>query len=838
MTLAKEESRDLWSFLALERFLQDIRYAFRMFAANPGFTAVAALSLALGIGGNAAVFSFVNALLIRPLSYLEPDRLIRITEFYPKAAFVVFQEQSRTMDVARVSPGSEFNLTGDGEAVRLFGSEVSANFFAVLGAPVERGRGFEPGEDRPGKDAVVILSHALWVNTFGADPEIIGRAITLNEMSRTVVGVMPPGFSYPSPRIQFWVPTRIDPSRWMDDYWGGEFTPVIGRLRPGATIEQAQSEIPDLVRQIRGLFPFPMKRDWNEGATAIPLREDVVGDVRGKLLLLLSSVGIVLLIACANVASLLLSRATVRRKEMALRTALGAGRARIFRQLLTESVLLSLIGGGLGVFLGTAALSVFRSVLPESTPGMADAAIDIHVLGFAAGLAVLTGVVFGLAPALSAAQVDLTAAIKTGSQRSTGQGWTNLRSWLIAGEIALTVVLVVAAGLLSKTLYMLMQVDPGFRPEHILTIRINPNQSLCREPAACLALYEELIRRAREIPGVSDAAAANTVPMDGKFELSAVPVDVENHPKHTDFPAPMFWAGSITPGYLQMMGIRLLAGRGFTEADRAGASGVLLITPSTARRFWPGQDPVGKHIKMAWESKWRTVVGVVDEVRQHDLTGESPDWITGAIYMPYSQATSAGYEQNLNSISSQMNPLMPASMNLLVKTSADPVLVGRELRTLAIERNPNVPVSEVQTLEAIVSSSVANRRSIMSLFLSFGVVAILLAAVGMYGLVSYTVSQRTYEIGVRMAMGATKGNVVAMILTQSLRVALPGIAAGVVVAIVLSRFLSSLLYGVAATDPFTFGAVTLLLLCTAMAASGVPAWRAAQIDPTKSLRVD
>jgi putative ABC transport system permease protein len=702
---------------------------------------------------------------------------------------------------------------------------VSANLFSVLGAPAEHGRGFEPGEDRPGKDAVVLLSHALWSTKFGSDPQILGRMITLDGMSRKIVGVMPPGFSYPSARAQLWVPARLDPGMWMNDYWGGEFTPLIGRLRPGATIAQAQTEIPALVSQIRTMFPFPMKRDWAEGATAIPLQEDIVGDVRGKLLLLLSSVGIVLLIACANVASLLLSRATVRRKEMALRTALGAGRGRIFRQLLTESILLAIIGGGLGVLLGTAAVSIFRSVLPQNMPGMADVAVDLHVLGFAAGLALLTGMMFGMAPALSAVQIDLADSIKTGSQRHTAQGWTKFRSWLIAGEIALTVVLVVAAGLLTKTLHALYQVDPGFRPEHILTIRITPNQSLCSEPAACIAHYDELIRRARDIPGVSEVAIANTIPMDGKFELSALPVDVEGHTKGTEFPAPMFWTGSITPEYLRMMGIRLLAGRGFTEADGADSSGVLLITPSTANRFWPGEDPIGKQIKLAWEGQWRTVVGVVDEVRQYDLTGDSPDWITGAIYMPYPQSVQNGRQP-------------PAAMNLLVKTSADPARIGRELRSLATSQNPNVPVSEVQTMEAIVSASVADQRSTMGLFISFGVAAILLAAIGIYGLVSYSVSQRTYEIGVRMAMGATKSNVVALILTQSLRVALPGIAAGIVAAFALSRFLSSLLYGVASTDPLTFLAVSALLLGIALAASGVPAWRAAQIDPTKSLRVD
>jgi len=824
MTVAREDSREMWSFLMLERLWQDGRYALRMFRKNPVFTFVAATSLALGIGGNAAVFSFVNTLLIRPLPYPEPDRLVRITEVYPKAAFAVFREQSHAMDVASVSPGSEFNLTGQGEAVRLFGSPISVNLFSVLGARVAAGRWFERGEDQPGRDGVVILSHSLWSAKFGADPQVLGRMITLNGMSRQLVGVMPSGFSYPSATVQLWIPSRLDPSI-MPDYWGGEFTPLIGRLRPSASMEQARSEIPALVSQIRKMFPFPMKRDWNAGATAISLREDVVGDARGKLFVLLSSVGIVLLIACANVASLLLSRATARRREIALRAALGAGRARILRQLLTESILLSVIGGGLGVLLATTALSVIRSVLPPGTPGVANAIIDLQVLGFSATLAVVTGLAFGLAPALSIAKVDLAQSIKTGSQRSTTHAWAQLRSWLIAGEVALTVVLVVAAGLLIKTLYVLSQVNPGFRPEQILTIRMAPNQSLCKERAACIALYGQVVRRAREMTGVSDAAVANTLPMDGRFGSSTIPVDVEGHPKTADFPAPVFWAGAVSPNYLSMMRIPLLAGRAFTDADGPQSAGVLLISASTARRFWPGENAVGKHIKPVFDQQWRTVVGVVGDVRQDNLTGNSPDFIVGSIYMPYPQSV-------------QGNRQLPAAMTLLVKTSADPAKIGSEIRRLAIDQNPNVPIGEVQTMERIVSASIADRRSTMGLFISFGVVAIILAAVGIYGLVSYSVSQRTYEIGLRMAIGATKANVVALILGHSFRVALMGIGAGVIAAILLTRFLSSLLWGVAATDPLTFAAVIALLVGITITASCVPAWRAAQIDPTRSLRVE
>jgi predicted permease len=583
------------------------------------------------------VFSLVNTLLIRPLPYPEPNRLVRITEAYPKAAFVEFYHRSRALEVASVGPGAEFNLTGQGEAARVFGSATSANLFSVLEARMERGRAFRPGEDRPGRDGVVILSHSLWMNKFDGDPQILGRVIGIDGINREVVGVMPADFHYPSAAVQLWTPARLDPSN-SDDYWGGEFAPLIGRLRPHATVAQAQGEIRAFLPYFRKRFPFPMPRDWNSDSRIIPLQDDLVADVRGKLLLLLSSVGIVLLIACANVASLLLSRATVRRKEMALRTALGAGRGRILRQLLTESVALAAIGGALGVALAETALSVFRSVLPQGLPGLSGASVDLRVLAFAASLAVLTGLAFGIAPALSASRIDLTETIKTGSQRSTSRFWTRLRTWLIAGQLALTLVLVVSAGLLIKTLYVLSQINPGFRAEQLLTIRVTPNESSCKDAAACAALYTKLVDRARGISGVSDVAIANTVPMDGRFEASAIPVDLEGHPKTADFPAPMFWEGAVSPDYLQMMHIRILEGRGLTESDGAKSSGVVPISAATARHFWPGERAVEKHIKPTWDQQWKTVVGVTTDIRQFDLANRAPNWIPGVIYVPYPQA--------------------------------------------------------------------------------------------------------------------------------------------------------------------------------------------------------
>jgi predicted permease len=814
----------MWSFLSIERFWQDLRYAARMLRRSPGFTALAGLSLALGIGGNAAMFSLVNALLIRPLPYSQPERLLRITSVYPKAGLALFQQESRTMEVASVSADAEFNLTGEGEAARLAGSVASANLFSVLGAPVERGRAFEPGEDRPGRDGLVILSHSLWKTKFGGDPQVVGRMIALNGVNRLVVGVMPAGFSFPSPQVQLWVPARLDPSN-VEDYLGGDYVPLIARLRAGATVAQAQGEVRAITAQLDSMFPWPMPRNWNMDSRLISLQEDIVGDVRRKLLVLLSSVCIVLLVACTNVASLLLARASARRKEMALRAALGAGRFRIIRQLLTESVLLAASGGALGLALAVAALSVFRSVLPLDLPGVAEVRIDGHVAVFVAALTLLTGLAFGIAPALSASQIDLNQAIRAGGQRSARSFWVLFRGWLIAAEVALTVVLLVAAGLLTRSLRALADVNPGFLPEHVLTVRITPNQSFCSDRAKCVALYGELLRRARDIPEVADVAAANTVPLDG--EVPDMAADVEDHPKTADFPAPMLWTGAITPEYLPLMHIPVLAGRGFTESDAANSAPVVLVSASTARHFWPAENALGKHIKPVWEDRWRTIVGVVADVRQFNLTNRVPAWISGAIYMPYAQSV-------------QGDQQVPAAMNLLVRTAAgaDPARVTREIRKLAIDQNPNVAVSEVRTMESMISGSISGFRSTMGVLLSFAMTALLLAAIGTYGLVSHSVVQRTYEIGVRMALGASKPNIVGLILGQSLRFVAGGVVAGAGAAIVFARFLSSLLYGVGATDPVTFAGVILFLFGIAAIASCAPAWRAARMDPLKSLRVD
>ncbi|HEY8147560.1 MAG TPA: ABC transporter permease [Vicinamibacteria bacterium] len=818
----KEECRDMWTYPRVETLWQDARFAGRVLRKSPGFTALAVLSLALGIGVNAAMFSVLSAVLLRPLPYGEADRLVRLTGSYPKGAVVALQERSRTMDVAGASADSELNLTGQGEAARLVGSTVSANLFGVLDRGAERGRAFETGDDRPGRDRVVVLSHALWESRFGGDAAVVGRTISVEGVDRQVVGVMPPGFHFPSASVQLWIPLRNDPSQ-TEDYWGFGWMPVVARLRPGATLSQAQDELRALRPTIAAMFPWPSP-SWNMNAAVVPLQEDLVRDVRRKLLVLQSAVGIVLLIACVNVASLLLSRAAARKKEIALRAALGASRGRILRQLLTESVALAVVGGVLGVALARVTLLGLEAVLPADAREFSQVGVDLPALLFVTAVSVASGLFFGLAPALSASRVDLAASVKAGGQRGAGRAGARLRSSFIAAEVALAVVLAVGAGLFIRTLWGLTRVDPGFRPEQTLAVRVTPNPSTCQPRSACIALYDELLRRLRDLSGSSDVAAANALPLTGTEPL--LPVELEGHPLATTNPvAPLVWAGAVTPSYFRVMRMPLLRGRSFDEADAERAARVVLVSAATARRYWPNDDPIGKRIRVVWDAEWRTVVGVVGDVRQYTLSGRSPADITGAVYMPYPQAVA-------------LNRQIPVAMSLLVRTTGDPSRMGAGIREMVASVNPSVPVGDAQTMEAVVTSSVSEPRSMMWLFASFAACSLLLAAIGTYGVVSYTTAQRTYEIGVRVAVGATRGDIFGLVIGQSLRLVLSGLAAGVVAALLLGRALSSFLYGVSAADPVTFAAVGALLVLTALLAGYVPGRRAANTDPVRALRVD
>ena len=823
-TLVKEDVRKTWRWTWVEQFWQDLRYGLRGLRRNKGFTAVAALSLALGIGGNAAIFSVINSVLFRTLPFPEPGRLVQVTGYYPKGAIAALQQQSRTMDIAGYSTDSEVNLTGQGEAVRLIGSTVSANLFSVLEADAEVGRVTRIGEDQPASDRVVVLSDALWRRRFAADPSIVGRMISLDGIDRQVIGVMPGGFEFPSSSTQLWIPLRMDLSNSFD-FWHTGFIPLVARLRPEATLAQAQGEIRPLIAHAITLFPYAMARTWNADATVVPLQQFMVSDVRDKLIVLQCAVGLVLLVACANVASLLLARSAVRQKEMALRSALGADRSRIMRQLLTESVVLGLTGAVAGLGLAYGLLSIFKLALPSHTPGLSGVHIDPRVVGFAILLAVVTGLAFGFVPAMAASRTDLASTLRSAGRQATSTTRIQGRAALIAGEVALAVILAVSAGLLVKSLWALAHVNPGFSPQQILAVRVTPNQSLCRQRSRCVALYAQLLQRTLSISEVSEVAATNAVPLSG--EVPAFPAEMDGHP---DVPgqalAPMLWAGAVTPEYFRMMHVPLLAGRVFTTADGEDSELVVIVSAATAKRFWPGENPIGKHLRPVWgQQPWRTVVGVVGDVRLYRVAAELPDWIAGVVYMPYPQAI--GIDRTL-----------PSSMTLLVRTTRDRQYVAGEVRRLAAELNPEVPVGEVRSLEGVVTSSRSQEQVMMWLFVSFAGSAVLLAAIGTYGVVSFLTAQRMYEMGVRIALGANRRDLFSLILKLSLRLVLMGLAVGVVLAFVVTRTLASLLYGVRTRDPLIFLAVALLLIGVAIVAGFVPARRAAQVDPMTALRAE
>jgi putative ABC transport system permease protein len=803
-----------------DAMFQDLRFGFRMLVKHKGFSAVAVLSLALGIGGSAAMFSLVNSVLIRHLHYAEPDRLVRVTEAYPKGAIVSLQEQSEMMDIAAFTTDSEFNLTGQRQAARLVCSQVSANLFTVLGVRAKIGRTLEAGEDRPARDRVILLSHALWLNQFGGDPNIIGHPIAIDGMAREVIGVMPPEFSFPSSKIQAWMPASFDSSN-RGEYWEHGWMSLMARLRTGVSQPQAQSELKIMNSRIASLFPYPTRDDWNEKSTIIPLQEHLTSDLRGKLLLLLGAVGCVLLIACANVASLSLARVAARQREMAIRAALGAGRGRILRQLLTESVVLAVAGAGLGLVLAYSTLSVLKSMLPGDNSLLAQASIDWEVLAFVTGLTILSGLTFGIAPALSASKLDLATSLKTRGQQTIGLASARLRSSLIVGEVALAVALVIGAGLLIKSVWLLTQENPGFRPEQIITVRVYPQQSPGQERAGYIALYDELLRRAHGISGVSGVAAANTTPLSS--ELPILPVEMEGHSFIPGEKPPLLWSGAVTPDYFQLLHIPLLAGRLFTEADGDNSAEVVLVSAATAKEYWPGENAIGKHIRVVWEQRQRAVVGVVGDVHQFDLAGKSPEFINGAFYMPFAQST-------------DLTRQLPTAMTLMLRTNATAPQVADELRTLAASVNPDLPLSEIRAMEAAIDDSAGPSRALMWLFASFGSVALLLAAIGAYGVVSYSTAQRTGEMGIRIALGATPRGIFGLVLGQSLRLVLTGLALGMLASLALTRLMTGFLYGVTATDPLTFVGVGVLLIAVSLLAGYFPARRAATVDPMVTLR--
>jgi predicted permease len=823
VALVEQVTRDQWAWRWLDELLQDLRYGARMLRKNPGFTLVGILTLALGIGANTAIFSLVNAILLRPLPYDHPEQLVQVTGTYPKGGFAAMRSQIHSMDVAGYVEGHQLNLTGRGAPLRLTATLTSADLFSVLGTSAEMGRTFRPGEDLAAQNSYVILSHGLWQQRFAFDTSVIGQWITLEGVPRQIVGIMPAGFRFPSPQTDVWIPLDIDPSN-SRTYWAGDFMPVIGRLHPGATLAQAGAEIRLFQSYVRALFPWTMPETWNAGVTVVSLRDGLVGDFRARLLILLVAVALVLLIACANVANLSLARSAIRGKEIALRVSLGAGRSRIVRQLITESVVMAAAGGALGLALAAAGLSLLRSTLPADTPRLGDVALDWQVLLFTGVLAILTGNISGTVPALHASRPQLTEALKAGSRGTTHSASQNLRHALVIGELGLAVLLVCGAGLLIKSLWTLSHVNPGFRSENVLTARITPNESLCDDPVRCVSFYRDLLHQVRSLPGVVSAALINTLPLEGRVQKRSV--QIENYIVASSGPEPLLWMNAVSPGYFQGLGISLLRGREFTESDTSANSRVVILSAETARRFFPNQDAVGRHLRLIPQAEWYTIIGVAADVRAYDLRRNVPSWMDGTMYIPYGP------------LATREEGGIPAEMTLIVRSAENQRGLQESLRNLASSLSEDVPVTEVKPMQLILSDAVSAPRAVTSLFSAFAALALVLGIVGIYGVISLFVSQRTREIGVRMALGAQPRDVLKLVIREGLSLTLVGVALGLAAALALTRFLGSLLYGVGASDPLNFVSVAALFAAVALVACYIPARRAMRVDPIVALRYE
>jgi predicted permease len=803
--------------------LTEIRFALRTLKKNPGFTVVAVLTLALGIGANSAIFSLVNGILIRPLPYSQPDQLVSVRATYPRGAFVAMRDQVRSLDVAAYAEGHESNLTGTGEPVRLTTTLVSAELFSVLGTQPALGRAFHAGEDFAGRDNFVILSNSLWRERFAGDPSIIGRTIEIDGAGREVLGVMPPDFRFPSSKTQVWLPLHNDPSATVA-YWAGDFMPVIGRLRPGSNISAAAAEVRLFQSRVGDLFPFRMPPQWNADITVLPLQASMVADVRNRLLMLLGAVILILLIACANVANLILSRTATREKEFGVRAALGATRTRLVRLLLTESVLLGALGGACGLLAANAGLSVMKSVLPSDTPRLLDAQIDWRVLVFAAILSLATGAIFGLAPALHSFRYGLGQMLNSGARGSTLATSQRVRSGLAVTEIGLAALLVISAGLLIRSFWALSHIDPGFQPKHVVTARITPNQSFCNDQGRCLAFYRTVLDQLRAAPGVSEVALVNTLPLNGR--VSKRSLEFDNLRSASGDVLPLFWLHVVTPDYFGVMGIPLQSGRWFTQSDESGNAAVAIMTAESAQRFWPGQNAIGKHIRFSRETEWRTIVGIVGNVRAYDLQHSTPGFMNGTVYVPYNlKATGEGGQ-------------VPAEMTVAVRTTGDDSEIGIMLRGIVTAANPGVPVSELKTMRAVLSEAVSTPASTAALFVVFAGLALVLGMVGIYGVLAFLVSRRTREIGIRLAMGARRVDVCWMVLMEGAKFYCVGVALGLVGAFAATRLLASALYGVSTLDPLTYISVAVAMALVTLLACYIPARRAMRVDPLTALRFE
>ncbi len=805
----------------METLWQDLRYGARQLARSPGFTAVAVLTLALGIGANTAMFSIVHNVLLRPLPYPDPDRIVWFFERQPNlerapfsgADYLDMAQQNRTFEHIVAMRDLDFHLTGVEEAERVRGRVATPNLFGVFGVQPVHGRGFLPDEGEPGAPRVALLSHGLWQRRFGGDPGVVGREITLNEESVTVVGVLPPSFRlggadlYLNPRHvvpAVFATTTDDPTQNRAMH----YLAVAGKLKPGVSLAQAQADINTVIARI--------EEQHRTGHTAhiFPLHEAAVGGVRRPLLILLGAVGLVLLIACANVANLLLARASSRQREIALRAALGAGRVRLVRQLITESMLLAVTGCALGLLLAWWGIGALVAASPPQLPRAGAIQVDRVVVVFAVAIAGLTGLLFGLAPALQATKARLSEALKEGARGTGGSlPHSRLRRALIVAEVALSVMLLAGAGLLTRSLVRLLDVDPGFRTDNLVTMTLSFSSAKYSQEGRNLAFVEELLPRLESIPGVLGVAAANDLPLEGQ-DTTTNPTVEGREPAQ---PGEQLLIGvhSVNNNYFRALGVPLRQGRYFDHRDAAPAPPVVIVNQTAAQRLWPQDNAIGKRIRLqGWEG-FAEVVGVVGDIKHNGLS--SPP--TMDAYLPYAQSPWA-------------------YLTLAVRSAADQESLLSAVRAEVRALDADLPVFAVRTFQQVLDETVGERRLTLFTLGLFAGLAVVLAAVGLYGVMAFMVTQRTREIGVRLALGATRSDILRMVVGQGTRLALLGVLIGLAGGLALTRFLASLLFGVSATDPGTFAGVAALLMAVALVACWIPARRAARVDPMVALRYE
>ena len=803
--------RDFWT---------DLRHGARLLAGAPGFTLVAVAALAIGIGANTAIFSVVHTLLLKKLPYGDPDRLAVIWEHnLPRdrknnvvspGNFIHWREMQQTFeDIAAVGMTFKATITGDGEPEELPMQMVSASFFPLLGVQPVIGRPFTAEEDKPGS-RVVVIGDRLWKRRFNRDPGILHRPVTLQGSPYTVVGVMPPGFSFLDKTIELWFPvgfsaqSRTPRGRWLN---------VVGRLKPGVTVERAQQDMERVHAELRRLFP-----DFNTGWTArvVKLDEQLTGEVRPALFVLLGAVAFVLLIACANVANLLLARATARQRELAVRAALGAGRGRLVRQLLAESLLLAIAGGAVGLVLAWWGVSVLRAVVAERLPiqRLETVAIDGWVLAFTAAAALVSGMIFGLVPAFTASGGALTTALKEGGRSGSASRGNRARRAFVVVEVALALVLLAGAGLLIRSFVSLLNVDAGFDPARTVTMSVSLPGSRYAEPAGRVQFFQRLFERVDALPGVEASGATSFLPLTGLGAATAYEVIGQPRPERGE--EHVCDVRVMTNDYFKAMGIPLIAGRLFNEGDKADRTNRVIVNEAMARKHWPGEDPIGKRVRISWnDPREDEIVGVVGNVHHQGLDAE----VRSMTYWPYARFAYGG-------------------MMLAIRTTQDPTSIVSSVVAIVREQDPNLAVADIRTMDDLVAASVAQRRLTMQVIGIFALAALVLAAVGIYGVIAYAVSQRTQEIGIRMALGAQRAHVLRMIVGEAMLLTVTGVAIGVGGALALTRLMKELLFGVRASDPLTFAGVAAMLTVVALAASYLPGRRATRVDPAIALRAE